>query len=457
MVLILAGVLRIAAANGDLHIDEIWSWWFVKNVTRTLPSILALRHDNNHIFNTFIMFVLGTEVPGICYRLPAVLAAIGSVVLAGRLAARHGGQPGKLIAWLLFGGSYLQVIYGSEARGYAYSVFFAFFAWETLQRLVETNRWRDAALFAASCCLGFLSHLTFVYAYAGFCAWSLLSWLGKPSRKLVAAHLLPLLTAGWLQLFFIGGIFSPRMAIGGGPEFTLLDAVISTLSLIAGGPLSGDISLFVAMAVLLMMIVGMISVWQHDRLQAICYAAIILLGPAAVLIVTGHALIYPRYFLIPASFALLVISSGLVRWWQASRGGRIGVVILLGGYLFFNGWWIVDLLNHGRGDYSQALRWMASEDSQGPITVSSDHDFRNGFIVDYYGSRLGPDVGRVRYVEQRSIPPEGTMWVIVHNFENDPPPPEIINGHRGQRYQQEKVFRSHSLSGYNWWLYRRVR
>lgn len=452
----LAGLIRGAAAGGDLYIDEIWSWAYAGNVKHFGDILFRLRHDNNHILNTMVMFCLGPDIPGICYRVPAVLASIGTVWLAGQIATRHGGFPARVTTWLVVGGSYLLILYGSEARGYAYAIFFAFLSWEFLQRTAETGRWSDAAVFAVSSCLGFLAHLTFVYCYAGFFAWAAWTCWRKPSRVLMAAHLLPFLTAAWLQLFFIGGVFNQQMAIGGGPESNLLAAVISTLSLIAGGPLIGDGSLIAAIAVLILIGVGLLELWRKDRAIAVSYLTVIFLAPAAVLLLTGHALIYPRYFLIPVSFALLAIGHGISGWWQANQTGRFGLIAVVGAYLALNGWWTACLLDHGRGDYSQALNWLSTQVSDGPITVSSDHDFRNGMIVSYYAPRLGPSSSRWQYVEQRFLPPEGTPWVILHDFEGDPPFPDLVTDRYRNPYRLERTFRHHSLSGYNWWVYRRA-
>jgi hypothetical protein len=452
----LAGLIRIAAATGDLYIDEIWSWWFVRNVTKRFVDLLALRHDNNHLLNTMIMYVLGTDVPGMWYRIPAVLASIGTVWLAGSIAGRHGGFAAQVTTWLLVGGSYLLILYGSEARGYSYAIFFALLSWEFLQRAAETRRWGDAAVFSLSCCLGFLAHLTFVYCYAGFCVWTVWTWWRKPAWALSVAHLLPMLTAAWLQLFFIGGLFSPKMAIGGGPETDLFAAVISTLSLIAGGPLTGDGTLVAALSVLILIGVGLVELWRQDRAVCVCYLTIIVLAPAAVLMLTGHALIYPRYFLAPVSFALLAIGQGVSRWWRASATGRIGLISVLAVSAALNGWWTIRLLDHGRGDYLQALKWLTSQVPDGPIVVSSDHDFRNGMIVSYYAPRLGPSASRWQYVEQRFLPPEGTPWVLLHDFEGDAPYPDVVTDRYGKPYRLERAFRHQSLSGYNWWVYRRA-
>jgi hypothetical protein len=183
---------------------------------------------------------------------------------------------------------------------------------------------------------------------------------------------------------------------------------------------------------------------------------IIFLAPAAVLAATGANFLYPRYFLVPAAFGLLVVSDAISFWPRLGAAGRIAQVAFLAVYLALNGWENVRLVNHGRGDYSRALMWMAAQSPDGVAAVSSDFDFRNQTLYDYFAPRLGLDGVRLRYVGHPALPPEGTDWLIRHNFEGDRPFPEFVNDGYGHAYRLERVFRHQSLSGWNWWVYRRV-
>jgi hypothetical protein len=301
-----------------------------------------------------------------------------------------------------------------------------------------------------------LSHLTFVYAYAGFVVWTMFQRQSPAYRRILLAHVPPLLTAAYLFLFFIGGLFIQPMAIGGGPPTTLFQGIVSTLSITAGGPLYGDGALAVALAAALVVGFALAALWRRDRVSAALCLTVILLAPAAVLALTGHALIYPRYFVIPIGFALILVGSQLGRLWETGRAARIGVIAILAAYLLGNGWWTLRLYDHGRGDYSRALLWMAEQTTGGPATLSSDHDFRVGLIYHYYAPRLGVQ-DRLHYLPQRFMPATGTGadFLIRHNFEGDPPYPNEMRDANGNRYLLERVFTHQSLTGYNWWVYRR--
>jgi len=450
LVMLLAAIVRLAAMTGDLAIDEVWSWWFVQNVIRGITDILRLKHDNNHILNTLIMSALGPNAAGGWYRLPAVIASISTVVLAGAIARRRQGETGALIAALLIGGSSILILYGSEARGYSYALCFAFLAWELLLRILNSGRRRDAAAFALAASLGMLSHLTFIYALAGYWSWMLLSWRRQPNWRWLAGLIPPTMVAGLLYVGFIRG-----MAIGGGPETSLLSAIISTLSISAGGPLTGDGALLAAGLFAGLLGIGLMKRFLTELPESAGLLVIIVLAPAAVLLLTGHALIYPRYFFIPIGFALLVVGDLLTAAWLRAGWRRIVAGMVIATFLVGNSWWTARLLNHGRGDYTGALQWMATQIPNRPATISSDHDFRNGLIYAYYGPKLNLYGERLRYVEQRALPPAGTDFLILHDFEGDDPFPNTVSDRYGNRFQLERTFRHQSLSGWNWWVYRR--
>jgi hypothetical protein len=243
------------------------------------------------------------------------------------------------------------------------------------------------------------------------------------------------------------------MMIGGGPKTEVLETVLATLSVAMGGPLIGNGVSYAGLLGGAMLTVGFVSMWKSDRVAAFCNFVIIVLAPAAVLMITEHSLLYPRYFLIPVAFGLLVISEALSRWWSAGRPGRMATLIVCIAYLVGNVWWNVLLLNHGRGDYSHALQWMVEQKEGSSATISSDHDLRNGLMVSYYASR---DQLPLQYVAEPAIPREGTDWKIRHTFIGDKPPPQVVTDPSGVAYRLKATFTHHGLTGWNWWVYQRV-
>ena len=164
--ILVASAYRLVASLDDFWLDEIWSWLIATRIESAMQIFTEIRHDNNHFLNTWLIYVLGTDRHWFFYRLPAVAAGIGTVVICG-LIARRWGRPGPLTATLITGASFPLIQYSSEARGYAYALLLAVAAFEIVQRSLEKPRlWQDG-LFACCAVLGFLAHVTFVYAYGG--------------------------------------------------------------------------------------------------------------------------------------------------------------------------------------------------------------------------------------------------------------------------------------------------
>jgi uncharacterized membrane protein len=134
-VVVIAGVLQVLAARGDLWFDEIWSLRLAEKVDSAVEIVTILIRDNNHILNTLWMYTVGDPSWLMIYRLPAVSAGVGAVVLSG-LIARRWGTTAAVLGLVLTGLSYPLVHYSSEARGYAPAVFFGFAALLSLDRFL---------------------------------------------------------------------------------------------------------------------------------------------------------------------------------------------------------------------------------------------------------------------------------------------------------------------------------
>ena len=67
-----------------------------------------------------VLYLFGPSAHSITYRIPAVLAGVGTVVMAGWISSRRG-RLEALSAMLLVAASYPLIHYSSEARGYAYA------------------------------------------------------------------------------------------------------------------------------------------------------------------------------------------------------------------------------------------------------------------------------------------------------------------------------------------------
>ncbi len=74
-VCLIATALRIAAARGELWLDEVWSIRLVQEHAHSPSDIfLHLQHDNNHFLNSLWVYAVGPDGSAWMYRWPAVVA-----------------------------------------------------------------------------------------------------------------------------------------------------------------------------------------------------------------------------------------------------------------------------------------------------------------------------------------------------------------------------------------------
>src|SRR5687768_3854612 len=129
LIVAIFGALRAAALANDLWLDELWTLWHV-NQLRSVGEILSrFIHDNNHPLNTLWMYAIAPLKTDWAYRLLSWLGGTAGVWLAAKVAAvqlvavQRDATTAQVrtVEWitaLLFGSSYLLIVYSSEARGY---------------------------------------------------------------------------------------------------------------------------------------------------------------------------------------------------------------------------------------------------------------------------------------------------------------------------------------------------
>jgi hypothetical protein len=449
----IAAALRLIASWDNFWLDEIWSWRFAISAKSYWQIATQIPHDNNQILNTWAIYSFPANAHWTVYRIPAVLAGVGAVVLAG-LSGRKRSVCEGLTALLLTGTSFVFIQYSSEARGYAYLLFFVFLSVWLMQRIDQTSSRRDELLFGLSTSLGFLAHFLFVAAYAGLFVWSLASVIQRHRRWStrigcwIRMHGLPFLTLAGLALCY-GGM---PMA-GGGDHQRVFEIIIQTGSLIVGGPNAGFVAAICCGAAITATVVGLVLL--NRRADGVVY---FVMGStvtlALMIVVAATDLVYPRHFLVPMACVLIVLSHLLATAWTMGRWGKAFYIIAVGLMLAGNSIHTWSLLKYGRGAYEEAVAFLQTE-SRDTITLGSDHDFRNTMVLDYYYRRLA-NPKPLAYFPSNQWPPEGPEWVIIHSFQQPAVPQAVIQTATGHRYRLVKVFPYYGLSGWNWILYRRA-
>ena len=243
------------------------------------------------------------------------------------------------------------------------------------------------------------------------------------------------------------------MEIGGGPDNALAQVLADLAVTLLGIP---GVSGMIALSVLLGAIVaGLLQIWLRSREWSIFYVAVIFATPAVGIIFSRFTLLFPRYFIISATFALIIIGYGLTRLWWHGRIGRGVCLAALSLFLIGNGLQVKRLWTEGRGHYQEALITMLKRTPFDAVTISSDHDFRNYALIDYYQT-LAQAPREIVYYRRQKLPAWGTQWRILHRINDDTNLPKHVADEHGNFYVKERVYAYAGLSGWSWIVYRNM-
>ena len=464
--LLFAGLLALAAvhrlaARGELWLDEIWSLSFAREVAAPWEIITAIHHDNNHPLNTLSLFLTvklaGAHAPFVVYRLLPLLTGIATLPLlfwTERGSLERGARSRAWFAVLLGALSFLAIVYSSEARGYAPAAFFALAAFALVRRAGAKWRRASGSHSPQSVRLGILSHLTFLFPYAGILAWTFgrsvregrIEW-----REWIALHRLPLVVIAGDYL-----IDSRKLVYGGGPTFQVPQVLGRTLSLIVGGPDAGVLRYGAGLVALCIALWGIWDLVRRKNDEAVFFAVALFLAPAAVLLFYHARFLDVRYFFVVVPFFWLLAARALARLDAYGASGRVAAAALLGLPLTGSVYRVAPLLRDGRGHYAEAVATMARLTARNAITVGSDHDFRNRLVLGYYAEALPADK-KLIYVPWSAWTADGPEWFLTHRFEMAGPGdvPSSIAGAIGSPYRWVQSFLYGGISGWNWHLYQR--
>lgn len=450
--LTLGVILRFWASLDNFWLDEIWSWMMVRQLKSPLEIFTRLHYDNNHHLNTWVLYAFGPEAPLYLYRLPAVLAGTCAVLLCGWVAHRWS-RPAAVAATLLTGCSFLLIQYSSEARGYAYLLFFTMASFAVVQASLDRRRAMWDVMFACCAILGFLSHLTYLFAYVALVAWSLWrmirrdGWLSR--RHIVPIIFLVLIPSVFMLVLYLVDL--RYIVVGGGNENSIWTVIAQATSAAFGGPLEGLATVWITIAIGLVALVALFLLYRSDIDLWVPMIIGIFLLPAVVLLVARPQWPYPRYFLVSMLFLQLLVS-WLLGWLYQRSYGKVAYVLILATILTGNAVLMARLLTNGRGGYEAAVRYMLDQTFSERVFVASDHDFRNKTVLAFYFARVG-DGGRAGYYDFGNWPPEGPEWIVFHAFTQEYSPDKLVNDDQGHTYELARLFPYAGLSGFHWALY----
>jgi hypothetical protein len=370
--------------------------------------------------------------------------------LAGLIGLRQSRLAG-CVALILTSWSYLLIHFGTEARGYSLAIFFALLAWYALQQFEEKRSWLWVIVFWNAVVLGFLAHLEYAICFAGLVAWALWRFIRYGSKwRQAVLELFALFTVPVILLLAFYFVSIRGMEIGAGPEYQVVPLLIKTASYMLGGPASGAAGVIVALlAVASIYVVLIYSMFERD--DRWIFYAIVIVVPLGLIPILLPVPLSVRYFMVSVAASLVLLSSGYAALLCRGVAGRgIGLTLLavfIAGSAVNTG----NLLRFGRGQYLAALGFMEKNSDGREVVITSDHDFRNGMLVNYYKRYLErPD--SVRYANGATLNEQGAEWLILHCFDLTKRPARVTDDY-GNSYQLVSIYRYSDLSGWNWLLY----
>lgn len=458
--LVVGTVVRVLAAQNDLWFDEVWTLELLREHVHSFGDVfINVKHSNNHHLISLWMWLVGQNASALMYRVPSVLASIGTVVLVWFIGARRSRLEG-CIALILTSWSYLLVHYGTEARGYSLAIFFALLAWYALQQFEERRSWIWTIVFWSAVVLGFLAHLEFAICFVGLVAWALWRFVRYRSKwqqgllDLFALFTVPIVL---LLAFYVVAVRG--MEVGGGPEYQVKPLLIETASYMLGGPASG-VAAGIAALLAIAFIYGSLVYLMFERDDRWIFYAVVIVAPLGLIPILLLVPLSVRYFMISVAASLVLLSSGYAALLRRGVAGLGIGLTLLAVFVAGNVINTANLLRFGRGQYLAALRFIEKSSDDREVLVTSDHDFRNAMLVNYYKRYLQrPD--HIRYMNgpmleepnvrtnRRSL---GAEWLILHRFDLREQPARVTDIY-GNNYNLVSIYRYSDLSGWNWLLY----
>ncbi|MDC0357581.1 hypothetical protein OAO01_02105 [Oligoflexia bacterium] len=457
--IILCGLaLRYFGLFAAFTLDEIWSLHLTTQINSPLEIITALQIDNNHILNTFYMYLLGETNSWPLYRLLSFFLGVLTIPLFGFCLSRDKMR----FSWqaaLLCSLSMVMIIYSTEARGYAPMLFFVYLSFLLVQRFFQNETILRGLCFQLSSIGGFLAHIVFIHFYLAVLIWSLCKCYRNTKmqgvwRCLLSLHSITLV----LLLLFVSFHFFPSYEIGGVGRVGYLEALLNVFAAPFGvvltsiGGATSSIIFCIALPLTLYVLVSQLGKLFRGRDDHfLLYLLAIIILPLASLIVVRPEGIYFRYLIVSFAMLLLLFAQQIEDGLKFKGSRRVITIMLvalillgnLSGYFYF--------AKYGRGNYLSALNLIARCTTTEVVSVGNMHDFRDQMILKFYGNYMDPKK-KIASVKQN----KPFQWLILRRPAPflDPPQKQIKD--TGERYVLVEHFPySGFLSGVSWFVYRR--
>jgi hypothetical protein len=462
-ILLLALVLRILGARGELWLDELWSFRVIDVMQKRHDFFFGMAVDNNHYLNTLYLYLVGADAPVLLQR--ALSIVLGTVTVAvAAFAVRPTTKAGPLCAMLLFATSYPMVNYGSEARGYAGLILMMLLA-VLLTESAAAGSTRHRRSLGLVNVIGVMFQPIMVATIGALMGWT--AWLNRPTgpvstRALLGTALATARTFSWTvrllipfaALIAFSVLHAGGYRIAGSVPFTVTGFVAGyggLLRLLLGLPemVPDWIALLLGLAAVAF---GCRMAFRSAPQRAALYIIVLVGLPLAMFVARLPNPHFPRYYLAPAVVFLVLLAELFILAW--ARGGAVRWlgIAALAAIIAGNSVEVARLARDGR-DQSVAVMQMVG--SAGPVLVGSDQDVRNQPIVEFFAKRLNLPI---TYVPLGEICARNPQWMLSSSVESEMPE-AFDTSTVGCKliFRKQAYFPQRGLSGLPWTVYRSVK
>ena len=450
-------VLRLAAARGDLWLDELWTFRLIEGGPSLARIVFGLPHVNNHVLNTVWFALVGPNASPLVVRLPAVMFGTLCIPVAARIGARRHPVAAVAAAALVAVDNML-VHYGSEARGYSGMILGLLIAFDQLDIFLDApNRRGPLVTCAAAVAFGTFCHLTMI------------------AGSLVLAATTGLRAASLERPVAIRAIASVGLALAIGTAPAILCLAISiaatgvthtglvtpfTWSYIATGlaraasattglpygPVAAPLLVTACASVIALIFVG-----QPQR----PFPALAIFGlPAlqAALHLPNEQ--FARFHLV-SSLGLVVLAIEVAaRGARSGRAGQLALLALAAGMLAGQSRALVRLLEHGRGSFAAPVALLGTGE---PATVMVEPDVVIGetaAVIRWYAARAHVSVATTPATCRSDA-----QWLLVVREPGEAlgMPRDHVQAAAGcpQRFSLHASYPAYGPSGFSWFLFKR--
>ena len=444
-------ILRFAVSFDDLWLDEIWSINIARNLNHWWEAFFY-PHDNNHIINTIWIYFAGETDSYVLLRLPSILmgAALAAIM---PLAAIKKTKTETTAALLIGVFAFPLIQYSAEARGYSGALFFSVACYIAAQRVIKGKSLNNLILFWLTAILGILSQLLFLYVYASIAVFTLAYELGKNGttvktfRELCKIHAVPLFLMALLYSVY------GRMLASGGTEPTGPMGLYNAMQLAWGVPISGWAGIPGIVAAIIVFCAGCATLLKKKDQRLFFFFSVLFAAPAIFLSLTPKDHFHIRHVILcfPFLYLLLAHMISLIFKSRSLVEKSFAAVFLV--FLAISSicptW---DLINTGRGQYANAVRFMALNTEDKSITVGGDHDFRTKTVLEYY-EKLLPSNKQIIFIDQDEHDENPPQWLFRHSFDPGFKPENCIYDWTGEVYCLASSFPHSGVSGWSWFIY----